>query len=550
MLEMLALRAGRPVPAGSLCVGLWGEAAPPTAPKALQTYVSHLRRALPPGCVLTTAGGYMLRVGAASVDAERFERAVAEAAQLQVTGDPRTAASLLRKALALWRGHPCPELAEHSWATAEVARLEELRRQAEEDLADARPAMGDHARLAGDLEAAVAVEPLREWRWAQLILALYRSGRQADALRAFARLRSTLAEELGVDPSAKLVALEQSVLLQSPELEHRPLPDGVPGAVRVPERRPGALLRAANSFVGRASEVAEVSKLVAERRPVTLAGAGGCGKTRLASEVAAAVAGHLAGGAHFVALAPLADPELIPLAMAEALGVRPQSERPLAQVMAEVVGQRETLVVVDSCEHVVGAVAELVEDLLQGAPGLRVLATSRDPLRIAGETVWRVPSLEVPEPGSSPAESRACAAVALFVDRALAAKPGLRLDEGAISVVAELTRRLDGLPLAIELAAARVAVLDLRSILEGLGDRFAILAGGSRTAPARHQTLRAAVAWSYDLLSAREKDLFCQLSVFPGSFSLQAGLALCGAPTDRRGLLWPCVKVHGRHGGA
>ena len=360
------------------------------------------------------------------------------------------------------------------------------------------------------------------------MLAYYRSGRQADALRAFARLRSTLAEELGISPSAELVALEQKMLLQSPELDQRPLVPGAPTASPATGGGAGLLPRPVSSFVGRAGEVAELSKLLGERRLVTLAGAGGCGKTRLAQEVAGAMAGRFAGGAHFVALAPLAGPGLVPLAVAEALGVRPQSDRPPAQVVAELIGHRQTLAVLDNCEHLVGAVAELVEELLQGAPGLRVLATSREPLRIAGETVWRVPSLQVPGPGASAAESRGCAAVELFVERALSARPGLRLDDGAIGTIAEVARRLDGMPLAIELAAARVAVLDLGSILEGLSDRFILLAGGSRTAPARHHTLRAAVAWSYDLLSAREKDLFCRLSVFPGSFNLGAALAVAG----------------------
>jgi DNA-binding SARP family transcriptional activator len=202
VLEMLALRAGRPVPAEALYDGLWGEAAPPSAAKALQTYVSHLRRLLPAGCLLTNSGGYLLQVNPGSVDAARFEGAVHEAARRQEAGERAGAALLLREALALWRGRPCPELTEHTWATAEVARLEELHREAEEELAEVRLALGEHAGLVGELEAAVAAEPLRERRWAQLMLAYYRSGRQADALRAFARLRSTLAEELGISPSA------------------------------------------------------------------------------------------------------------------------------------------------------------------------------------------------------------------------------------------------------------------------------------------------------------------------------------------------------------
>lgn len=527
VLEMLGLRAGRPVATEALSNGLWGEVEPPSAAKALQTYVSHLRRLLPPGCLLTTSGGYLLQLGPGSVDTTRFEQAVGEAGRRQGAGDWGGAASLLQEALALWRGgRPCPELTEHSWATAELARLEELRREAEDELAEVRLAMGEHARLVGDLEAAVAAEPLRERRWAQLMLAFYRAGRQADALRAFGRLRSTLAQELGISPSAELAALEQKVLLQSTELDQRPRATGAPGGSAL-LRLSGPLPRPASSFVGRAEEVAEVAKLIDERRLVTLAGAGGCGKTRLAQEVATSMTGRFA--THFVGLAPLADPGLVALAVAEALGVRPQSGRPPAQVVAEVIGHRETLAVVDNCEHVIQAVAELVEELLGAAPGLRVLATSREPLRIAGETVWRVPSLEVPGLGATADESRGCAAVELFVERALAARPGLRLDDGAIATVAEVARRLDGLPLAIELAAARVAVLDLGSILERLTDRFALLAGGSRTAPARQQTLRAAVAWSYDLLSKGEQDLFCRLSVFPGSFSLEAVLAVAGA---------------------
>jgi predicted ATPase/DNA-binding SARP family transcriptional activator len=526
VVELLVLAAGRHVTAEFLIAGLWGESPPASAAKVLQTYVSRLRRAVPELCLMTSRNGYSLKLEPGSVDTQRFEGAVREASRRIDTGDARGAVAVLAQALDLWRGRPCEELVEHSWATAEVARLEEMHREAEDDLADLRLAIGEHNAMVGQLEAAVAAEPLRERRWAQLMLAYYRSGRQADALRAFGRLRLALAEELGLSPSADLAALEQKVLLQSPELDQRPLAAEAP-------RGPPPVPHPASSFVGRVEEVAEVAKLVGERRLVTLAGAGGCGKTRLAQEVAATVAGRFSEGAHFVALAPVADPAGVPLAVAEALGVRPQSGRPITQVVAEVVGQRETLAVVDNCEHLVGAVAEVVEELLQGAPGLRVVATSREPLRISAETVWRVPSLEVPAAGASAAECRGCGAVELFVDRAQAAGPDVVLDDRAVATIAEITRRLDGLPLAIELAAARVAVLDLGSILGRLADRFAFLTGGSRTAPARQQTLRAAVAWSYDLLKAREQRLFCCLSVFSGSFSLDAALALAGpAPEE------------------
>jgi predicted ATPase/DNA-binding SARP family transcriptional activator len=532
VLEMLALRPGRPVPAELLCEGLWGQNAPPTAAKALHTYIAHLRRALSPGCIVTVSGAYLLQIGPGAVDAARFEQAVHEARQLSEAGDHRLAAFVLQEGLGLWRGRPCPELTEHSWATAETARLEELRREAEEELAELRLAIGDDAHWVSELELAVAAEPLRERRWAQLMLAYYRAGRQADALRAFARLRSTLAEDLGVSPSADLVALEQKVLLQSPELGERPLSTQA-AAGPAPPLGGAPLQKPTSSFVGRAGQVDGVATLVAERRLVTLAGAGGCGKTRLAQEVAASLAGRFAGRAHFVALAPLADPGLVPLAIAEALGVRPQSGRPPAQVVAEVIGHRETLAVLDNCEHLVQVVAELVEGLLSAAPGLRVLATSREPLRIGGETVWRVSSLEVPPPEATALERRGSAAVELFVERALSARPGLRLDDDAIATVAEIARRLDGMPLAIELAAARVGVVDLAGILEHLSDRFALLSGGSRTAPPRQQTLRATVAWSYDLLSAREKDLFGRLSVFPATFDLEAGAAVAGTAPEQ-----------------
>ena len=532
VLEMLALRAGRPVPAELLCEGLWGQNAPLSAAKALHTYIAHLRRALSPGCIVTVSGAYLLQIGPGAVDAARFEQAVHEARQLSEAGDHRSAASVLHEGLGLWRGRPCPELAEHSWATAETARLEELRREAEEELAELHLALGEGTRFVGELEAGVAAEPLRERRWAQLMLAYYRAGRQADALRAFARLVSTLAEELGVSPSAGLVALEQKVLLHSPELDERPQPTNA--ATRpAPPLGAASLQRPASSFVGRASEMDEVAALVGQRRLVTLAGAGGCGKTRLAQEVGASLAGRFAGGVHFVALAPLADPGLVPLAVAEALGVLPQSGRPPAEVVAEVIGHRETLAVLDNCEHLVQVVAELVEGLLGAATGLRVLATSREPLRIGGETVWRVPSLAVPGPEATAAERRGCAAVELFVERALSARPGLRLDDDAIATVAEIAGRLDGMPLAIELAAARVGMVDLAGILEHLSDRFALLSGGSRTAPPRQQTLRATVAWSYDLLNVREKDLFGRLSVFPATFDLEAGAAVAGTAPEQ-----------------
>ena len=237
---MLALRAGQPLAAEPLGSGLWGASAPPSAAKAVQSYISHVRRVLPPGAIATKGSGYVLLLDPASVDVHRFEEHLREAARQQEARNVAQAAVVLEAALSLWRGHPCPDLTEHSWATAEVVRLEELRRQAEDDLADHRLALGQHDRLIGDLEAGVAREPLRERRWAQLMLALYRTGRQADALRAFTRLRSALAEELGIGPSAELVMLERSVLEQSSDLDYVTLPGQMAGLLSLTVSSPQA----------------------------------------------------------------------------------------------------------------------------------------------------------------------------------------------------------------------------------------------------------------------------------------------------------------------
>ena len=256
--------------------------------------------------------------------------AVQEAGEQQSAGNLAEAARALRQALSLWRGQPCPELTEHSWATAAVARFEELRRQAEDELADVRLALGEHDRLVGDLEAAVASEPLRERRWAQLMVALYRAGRQAEALRAYARLRENLAEQLGISPSAELVALERSVLAQSADLDYRPFQGLAPASPRTNQGAlRGTVPSPADAFVGRAEELAEVADLVVKRRLVMLAGPAGCGKTRLAIEVATKLSKSFAGGAHFAALAPVSDPTSVPDAVADALGVRPESTRPI-----------------------------------------------------------------------------------------------------------------------------------------------------------------------------------------------------------------------------
>ena len=326
-LALLALRASRPVHAEAFVEALWGEGPPPTAAKALQTYISALRHKLPPGSIETVPGGYALRVSPEDVDVARFERLVTLGAL--AGGDAATRAKAVEDALGMWRGPPVPDLAACLRGLEETARLEEMRRGAEEDLVEARLALGEHHSLVADLEVAVAHEPLRERRWAQLVLALYRCGRQADALRAYQRLRTTLGEELGIAPSSDLVALERAVLAQAPELDPpvvaAPAPQEKAPSV---EARPAHKLPAAlSSFVGRAGELAALADLLARHRLVTLTGPGGVGKTRLALELAGRSADRFPDGAWLVELAPLAEPELVPQAVADSLGVLP-SPRP------------------------------------------------------------------------------------------------------------------------------------------------------------------------------------------------------------------------------
>jgi predicted ATPase len=285
---------------------------------------------------------------------------------------------------------------------------------------------------------------------------------------------------------------------------------------------------ALTSFVGRAGSVSEAAALLDGNRLVTVTGPGGAGKTRLAGQVAKQVTGRFADGAWLVELAPVRDPALAPAVVAAALGVREQPGLPAAGVLARVLARQQLLLVLDNCEHVIGAAAQLCAGLLTACDDVRVLATSREPLRVAGEARYRLGPLALPDP-DDPADVAGCEAVALFADRACRADPRFALDERAGPVVARLVARLDGMPLAIELAAARVEALGVAGLLDRIEDRFALLAGGDRTAPPRQQSLAATVEWSYQLLKDREQRVFRAVSVFPAGFTLEAAEAVAGA---------------------
>jgi predicted ATPase/DNA-binding SARP family transcriptional activator len=531
LLADLVVHAGRVVSADRLIEDLWGDDPPGNPANALQGRVSALRRALGSvgsKLVVTRPPGYLLEVDPERVDVARFEGLVAEA-EVAAPAEPARAAGLLAEALGLWRGAALAEFADRPWAQAEAARLEELRLAAREALAERTLAAGGHAGLVGELEALVAAHPTRERLRGLLMVALYRSGRQADALALYQRTREVLAEELGIDPSPELQRTYQAVLLQAPDLDAA-TPD--PGRSRhnLPERL--------SSLIGREEELVEVAKLVELHRLVTVTGPGGAGKTTVATELARRLVDAYPDGVWLVELAGLADPDLLAEVVIAALGLGeeggpPDAARPApAARLAGFVADKVLLVVLDNCEHLVGACAGLVQRLLEAGPAIRVLATSRELLGVPGEAVWPVPPLAAgPDPAAGPGAGLEVLvgydAVRLFGERAAAADPGFALEEANAAVVAELCRRLDGLPLAIELAAARVRALPPAEILARLDDRFRLLAGGGRTVDPRQQTLRATVDWSWELLDEADRRLLRRLSVFSGGWTVAAAEAVC-----------------------
>jgi predicted ATPase/DNA-binding SARP family transcriptional activator len=554
LLADLLVHAGRVVAADRLVDDLWGDEPPGNPANTLQGRVSALRRALGPagaGLVVTSPPGYRLAVEPEQLDAGRFQRLVAEA-DAAAAREGQRAARLLEAALVLWRGPALAEFADRPWALAEAARLEELRLSAQEALAELRLAGGGHAELVGELEALVAAHPLRERRRGQLMLALYRSGRQADALRVYGETRAILAEELGIDPSPELQRLQRAILTQDPAI-------APPGRVRAPATPPHNLPERLTSLVGRDRELDQVGKLVGQHRLVTVTGPGGAGKTSLAVEAARRLAAGFPDGVWLVELAALADPGLLAEVVAATLGLREEPGPPgtappaLAERLTGFVRDQDLLVVLDNCEHLVAGCAELAARLLRAAPGLRVLATSREVLGVPGELVWPVPPLSVPgdpgrggtggpywavpDPGADDDQDTATAlevlagydGVRLFVERAQLADPGFVLDGDNASAVAEVCRRLDGLPLAIELAAARVRALPAAELAARLEDRFGLLAGAGRAQDPRQRTLRATVDWSFQLLEERDRRLFRRLSVFAGGWTVAAAEAVCGA---------------------
>jgi predicted ATPase/DNA-binding SARP family transcriptional activator len=487
LLAALALAPGEAVSADRLIDELWGEEPPETAANALQVHVSQLRKALGSDVVRRRPPGYELAVAPESVDVVRFERAVADARR----AEPAAAARLLQDALDLWRGDP----------EVDRMRLEELRLSALESRIDADLALGKHAELVGELEALVAEHPLRERPRAQLMLALYRAGRQAEALEVYRATRAALVDELGIEPSPALQKLERAILDHEPELD-------APEAAREHRLQ---LPSPPTPLVGRGRELEEALELV--RRPdvrlVAFTGPGGIGKTRLALEVAHRFAPEMQDGATFVPLSGVTDPALIPSAIAQALALRPRADEPTEDALTAFLSQRRVLLLVDNFEQLVEG-APILSQLLAAAPGLKLLVTSRAVLRLTGEHELAVPPLD--------------AAVELFRARARSV-PETEANDNAIR---DICARLEGLPLAIELAAARVRLLPPPELLRRLESRLDVLTAGPRDAPERQRTMRAAIEWSYRLLEPDEQLLFARLAVFVRGAELDAIESVCG----------------------
>ncbi|MFE3447426.1 BTAD domain-containing putative transcriptional regulator [Nonomuraea sp. NPDC059194] len=599
LLAELIVSAGRVVPADRLIDHLWGESLPVNPSASLQTRVSQLRRVLEDAeegarrLVVSRAPGYLLDVPSDAVDTGRFHALLD---QSRTAGTPRARADLLGDALALWRGPALIEFADEEFAAPEIARLDELRLTAMEERAEARLELGEHAVLAGELGDLVARHPLRERLRAAHLRALYRSGRQSEALDGFRDLRERLADELGVDPSRELAALHEAMLRQDPSLDAAP-------AAPPPTNLPAPM----SDLVGRDEALAEVTALLDASRLVTLTGPGGVGKTSLALEVARRQAGSFADGAWLIELGPLPAPTTAKasgsppaspaaeasgsppaLTAAEASGSPPaptaaeasgsmtaltaaeapsplpapttpegpgslpelttaeaSGSRQVEEAVAAVLGVRDesgtlslaeslrgkhVLLVLDNCEHVLGHVAEVAAALLRAVPELRIVATSRRPLGVAGERLWQVPPLATPS------------AVRLFEARAMARTPGFAVDEGNEKAIAAICERLDGIPLALELAATRVRALGVHELAARLGvsapgedgaapttlDGFKVLAEGGNDAPARQRTLRAVIDWSWELLGEAERAVLRRLAVHAGGCTLRAAEAVGG----------------------
>jgi predicted ATPase/DNA-binding SARP family transcriptional activator len=515
LLAALLVRANQACSADYLIDALWDDEPPPAARATLQSHIAYLRRHV--GSSLRShAGAYLLEVAPESIDAHRFEELLDAARSALAVGAHARALDEVEDALAMWHGNALEGVAERAFASAFASRLEQLRLDAVDARLEAMSGLGRHAAVAADAEHALAAEPWRERLWELLALALYRDGRQAAALAALRRARDLLLDQLGVDPSPRLVELESRMLNQDTDLLA-----ATPGR-REPLVPPVAELPVPlTSFIGRMADRQAIVDAVKEHRLVTVLGRGGVGKTRLAIAVAADLGASYPDGIWFVDLVPVSDPGRIPAVVAARLGVSEREGLPVDEALLEALRGLRALVVLDNCEHLIAGVPPFVERVLASCPGVSVLATSRSRLLVPFEHVVVVEGLDVDEDGD---------AVALFEARAVSA--GAELPEGTRARIASVCRALDGTPLAIELAAARVSALGVDGLEAGLADQLRVLSG-RRGATDRHSSVRAALDWSWELLDEAERALFRRASIFVAPFGADAAAAVsCGSVAE------------------
>ena len=523
LLAALLVADGRACGVDELVDAVWDGSAPASARKLVQIYVSQLRKVLPVGLeIATRPGAYAAALAPDALDAARFERLLSEAIAAREAGNPALALSLADRALSLWRGRAYGELAYDDFARGESERLEELRLVAIEERLAAQLELGGAAEVLGEVLAHADENGLRERAHELAMLALYRCGRQADALEHYATFRARLDDELGLEPGSTLRELQRRILKQDPELD-----------VEIDTQAGVALPVPPNPLVGRERELEALHTLLERRdsRLIVLTGAGGSGKTRLALEVARQVAGSYANGVVLVELAPLRDPALVLPTIAQALQVGIDADEDALEALAGALASQELLLLLDNAEHV-RASAPAYAELVSRAARLTLLVTSRAVLHVSGEHVFPVAPLEEE------------AAIELFVQRAHLLDSGFELGPENESDIREICWRVDGLPLAIELAAARIRTLTPRALRERLDDRLGLLTGGPRDLPARQQTLRETIEWSVDLLAAGERHVLARLAVFPGGASLGAAELVAGASIDALGSLVDHHLIH------
>ncbi len=512
LLTVLLLHANRAVSIDSLVDRLWGESPPPSAAKVVQVYVSQLRKALEyvdeegvtRRVISTTPGGYCVELQPDELDVLAFEGLVGRGRRALEAGDVERAEGLLGEALGLWRGRALADFEFEPFAAAEIDRLEDIRLSAQEARIDCAIALGRHTEVSSELESLVKAHPARETFARQLMLALYRSGRQAEALDRFRRARAFLMDELGLEPSAELRELHQQILQQDESLRWFPR-----------QRSPHNLPAPSTSFVGRSDDLAELGPLLHRGRLLTLTGPGGSGKSRLAVELATSLLEGLEA-VQLVELTELHSSEELLASIASSLGEAEGITGDMSRTVASAIRDREVLLLLDNAEHLVDVVASTVHRMLEDCPNLRVLVTSREALAIPEEHAYAVGPLAQPS------------AVQLFEDRATAVIPGMRYDEDTVAQIDRIVRRLDGLPLALELAASLLRAMSPAEISSRLDDQLNLLEGVTRAPSSRHRTLRDMIEWSFSLLDAEEQRLLRGLSVFSGGFSLAAVDAVSG----------------------